>query len=59
MLCYYHPPVQSLGTERSLAFSTLLPEYGSEANVLTVRDPEWVPTVGAAPTWVKTVRTAA
>jgi glycosyltransferase involved in cell wall biosynthesis len=59
MLCYYYPPVQSSGTARSLAFSTLLPEYGWEATVLTVRHPKnrWVATVGEAPTSVKIVRT--
>jgi hypothetical protein len=60
MLCYYYLPVQSSGTARSLAFSTLLPEYGWEGTVLTVWDPKnrWVATVGVAPTLVKTVRTA-
>ena len=59
MLCYYYPPVQSSGTARSLAFSTLLPEYGWEATVLTVRHPKnrWLATVGEAPTSVKVVRT--
>jgi glycosyltransferase involved in cell wall biosynthesis len=44
MLCYYYPPVQTSGTARSVGFATLLPEFGWEPVVLTVRKPRdrWV-----------------
>lgn len=59
MLCYYYPPVQSSGTARSVAFSILLPEFGWEPTVLTVRRPKnrWVTMAGHAPPAVKVVRT--
>lgn len=44
MICYYFPPIVTSGVTRSLEFSKLLPDFGWEPRVLTVRhskDP-WV-----------------
>lgn len=37
MLCYHFPPVSAAGTQRNVAFARLLPRYGWNPLVLTVR----------------------
>ena len=59
MLCYLYPPVQSSGTARSVAFSSLLPRFGWEPTVLTVRHARdrWSTRGGDPPADVVVVRT--
>jgi len=60
MLCYHYPPVQSAATPRSVAFSTLLREFGWITTVLTVKDAKdrWVAKMGDVPMDVRIERTA-
>ncbi len=37
MLCYHFPPVSTAGTQRNVAFAKLLPRFGWEPIVLTVK----------------------
>jgi glycosyltransferase involved in cell wall biosynthesis len=39
MLCYLYPPILDVGTTRSKGFSRLLPEFGWDPTVLTVKRP--------------------
>lgn len=39
MICYYYPPLVDVGSLRSIALSSLLPEYGWNPTVLTVSNP--------------------
>ena len=38
MICYYFPPMITSGVTRSLEFAKLLPEFGWQPRVLTVKD---------------------
>jgi len=37
MICYYYPPFQTAGTERSVKFAQYLPQFGYEPYILTTR----------------------
>lgn len=59
MVCYYFPPIRSVGCTRSVAFAENLPRCGWQPTVLTVRqtrDP-WVLTGASVPSGVSVVRT--
>jgi glycosyltransferase involved in cell wall biosynthesis len=60
MLCYYFPPIVTSGVARSLEFAKLLPEFGWEPLVLTVkrsRDPWVEPGLGEEPGGIRVRRT--
>src|SRR5687767_15545135 len=49
MICYYFPPLVTSGVARSLEFAKLLPHFGWEPRVLTVKhskDP-WIKAVNS------------
>ena len=60
MICYYFPPIVTSGTTRSIEFARLLPQFGWDPLVLTVRrskDP-WVErSLGEAPKGIRVERT--
>ena len=59
MICYYYPPVQAVGTTRSLAFSQNLQELGCDVTVHTVQDAKdpWVKSGAPIPDNIRIVRT--
>lgn len=60
MICYYFPPIVTSGTTRSIEFARLLPQFGWDPLVLTVRrskDP-WVErSLGEDPKGIRVERT--
>ncbi len=59
MVCYYFPPIRTVGCTRSVAFARNLPACGWEPTVLTVRETRdpWVQTGAPVPEGVSIVRT--
>jgi glycosyltransferase involved in cell wall biosynthesis len=51
MICYYFPPIRTVGSLRSAAFAKWLPAFGWDPTVLTVRNPRdrWVKVDDAPP----------
>ena len=61
MICYYFPPIVTSGVARSLEFAKLLPQFGWEAIVLTVRHSKdlWVEAkLGEDPKGIRVERTS-
>jgi len=59
MICYYFPPIVTSGVARSLEFARLLPDFGWEPLVLTVRhskDPWIKASLGGDPTGIRVER---
>jgi len=60
MICYYFPPIVTSGVARSFEFAKLLPNFGWEPLVLTVRhskDPWVEASLGADPKGIRVERT--
>ena len=60
MICYYFPPIVTSGVARSFEFAKLLPHFGWEPMVLTVRNSKdpWVePSLGEDPNGIAVERT--
>ena len=60
MICYYFPPIRTSGVTRSFEFAKLLPKFGWEPLVLTVRhsrDPWVEPSLGEEPEGIRVERT--
>ncbi len=60
MICYYFPPIVASGVARSFEFAKLLPHFGWEPLVLTVRhskDPWVEASLGADPKGIRVERT--
>lgn len=60
MICYYFPPIGASGVTRSFEFAKLLPHFGWEPLVLTVRhskDPWVVASLGEDPKGIRVERT--
>lgn len=59
MISYYFPPIVAAGTQRSAAFATLLPRFGWQPLILTVRRSRiaWEARGGSVPDGVEVVRT--
>ncbi|MEZ0230136.1 MAG: glycosyltransferase, partial [Planctomycetota bacterium] len=59
MVCYYFPPIRTVGCTRSVAFARNLPACGWKPTVLTVRETRdpWVQTGAPVPEDVEVVRT--
>jgi glycosyltransferase involved in cell wall biosynthesis len=61
MICYYFPPIVSSGVTRSFEFAKLLPQFGWEPLVLTVRhskDPYVARNLGEDPKGIRVERTS-
>jgi glycosyltransferase involved in cell wall biosynthesis len=60
MICYYFPPIGASGVTRSFEFAKLLPQFGWEPVVLTVRhskDPWVAASLGEDPKGIRVERT--
>jgi len=60
MVCYYFPPIVTSGVTRSFEFAKLLPHFGWEPLVLTVKhskDPWIAPSLGGDPEGIRVERT--
>ena len=55
MICYYYPPIRSVGAIRSVEFSKLLPEFGWTPSVLSVSKAQekWLASGTTAPPGVE------
>jgi glycosyltransferase involved in cell wall biosynthesis len=61
MICYYFPPIVTSGVTRSFEFAKLLPQFGWEPLVLSVRhskDPWVAPNLGEDPKGIRVERTS-
>ena len=61
MICYYFPPIVTSGVARSFEFARLLPQFGWQPLVLTVKhskDPWVEPNLGEDPQGIPVERTA-
>ena len=59
MLCYYYPPIASVGAIRSVEFAAALRDLGWDITVLTVEQTKdrWAPLGAESPSGIKIVRT--